>query len=326
MTELPAGWTLRRPTLDDAPRILEMVHASDIAAVGEADFTLDEVHEELTGPHTDMNRDSWLVLDDGGRIAGWAYPRNPTGKARDFVEVYVHPEIGLPAQRPLLRLMMARMAERAAELGHQVYAVRAAAVPTETRYIDALTDAGFTFRKQHARMQMPLAGVSPQPPEPPAGVLIRPVRAGDETEMRQFHAVIEAAFQDSDHRALAYPDWREQFLAESGVDFAEWFVAETDGVIAGALQSGGSGGDDENDEGWVKSLGVLRPYRKRGVGEALLRRALAVYAAQGRAKAGLGVDLANPTDAASLYRKVGMTALYRANVYETTVPAASDLR
>ncbi|WP_127543431.1 GNAT family N-acetyltransferase [Actinoplanes sp. OR16] len=319
MSDLPPGWQLRRPTLADAPAILALVHASDIAAVGEPDFTLDEVHEELTGPHTDMSRDCWLAIDPAGAIAGWAYPRNPTGKARDFAEVYVHPENGLPAQRPLLRLLMDRMAERAAELGHRVYSVRAGAIPTETPYIEALTDAGFVFLKQHARMQMPLAGVAHEPPAPPAGVTVRPVRAADEDEMRRFHAVIEEAFQDSDHRALTYQAWREQVRAESDVRFDEWFAAEVDGVLAGVLQSGGSGGDETNAEGWVRSLAVLRPYRKRGLGEALLRHALARYARQGRTKAGLGVDLANPTDAASLYFKVGMTALYRANVYETTL-------
>ncbi|MEU4421978.1 GNAT family N-acetyltransferase [Actinoplanes sp. NPDC024001] len=323
MSELPTGWTIRRPTLDDVPAILEMVHASDIAAVGEPDFTSDEVREELTGPNTDMARDSWLALDAEGTVVGWAYPRNTTGQARDFAEVYVWPERGEPAQRPLLALLMGRMRERAAELGHEVYEVRGAAIPTEKVYIEVLAEAGFTFLKQHARMQMPLAGVSPEVPAPPAGVVVRPVRAGDESEMRRFHAVIEEAFQDSDHPAMAFADWREQFESETGVDFAEWFVAEVDGVLAGVLQSGGTGGGDDSDEGWVKFLAVLRPYRKRGVGEALLRRAFAAYAAKGRAKAGLGVDLANPTDAASLYRKVGMTPLYQANVYRTTVTAAA---
>ncbi|BAL92676.1 hypothetical protein AMIS_74560 [Actinoplanes missouriensis 431] len=317
MSDLPPGWSLRRPTLADAPAILALVHASDIAAVGEPDFTLDEVHEELTGPNTDMSRDCWLAIDPAGGTAGWAYPRNPTGQARDFAEVYVHPETGLPAQRPLLRLLMARMVERAAELGHDVYTVRAGAIPTETAYIEALTGAGFVFLKQHARMQMPLAGVAHEPPAAPEGVTVRPVRADD--EMRRFHAVVEEAFRDSDHQALSYRDWQAKISAESGVRFDEWFVAEVDGVVAGVLQSGGSGGDESNDEGWVRSLAVLRPYRKRGLGEALLRRAFAGYAARGHAKAGLGVDLANPTDAASLYFKVGMTALYRANVYQTTV-------
>jgi mycothiol synthase len=168
-------------------------------------------------------------------------------------------------------------------------------------------------------MQMSLDGVSPVAPEPPAGITVRPVRHEDEDELRVFHAVIEEAFVDSDHRAMPFDGWREQ-VAKPGTPFDEWFVAEADGRIVGSLQSTDGGGD--TDEGWVKHLAVLRTYRKRGVGEALLRRAFATYAAKGRPKAGLGVDLANPTDAASLYFKVGMNALYRANIYRTTLEAA----
>jgi hypothetical protein len=36
------------------------------------------------------------------------------------------------------------------------------------------------------------------------------------------------------------------------------------------------------------------------------------------------VDLANPTEAARLYRSVGMTPAYEANIYQRTVAAAPD--
>jgi mycothiol synthase len=320
MSVLPDGWTIHRPTLDDIPAILAMVHASDIAAVGEPDCTADEIREALTEPHTDPERDCWLVRDEAGTIVGWAYPHNPAGGDRDFIEVYVWPERGVPAQRPLLELIMARMRTRATELGHDPYTVRAGAIPTEQAYVAALTEAGFVFVKQHARMQMSLAGVSAEAPEPPPGVTLRPVRAGDETEMRAFHAVIEAAFLDSDHPGTGYDDWRRQVDGEATHNFDEWFVAEVDGVPAGVLQSSDSGAAD--GEGWVKRLAVLRAYRRRGLGEALLRRAFAAYARNGRTKVGLGVDMANPTRAARLYLAVGMIPLYQADIYETTVRAA----
>ena len=40
------------------------------------------------------------------------------------------------------------------------------------------------------------------------------------------------------------------------------------------------------------------------------------YLANGRVSAGLGVDLANPTEAIRLYTGVGMRAAYQANIYE----------
>ena len=86
------------------------------------------------------------------------------------------------------------------------------------------------------------------------------------------------------------------------------------------LQSSDVGVEDNG--GWVKALATLRPYRRRGVGGALLRQAFAVYAAKGRKEAGLGVDLANPTEAARLYRSVGMYPMYEANIYQRTVAAA----
>ncbi|MDY7084584.1 MAG: GNAT family N-acetyltransferase [Actinomycetota bacterium] len=313
MTELPDGWSVRRPTLDDAPAILQLVHASDIAAVGYPDYSPEEVREALTEPNTDMARDCWVALDAGGRIVGWTYPGNATGASRDFIEVYVWPTDGLPAMRPLLELMLARVAERKAEFGHETYEVRAGAVPTETAWIDLLTEHGFGFLKQNARMQISLDGVSATPPEPPAGVLIRNVRPEDEAEMRAFHSVIEQAFLDSDHRALPYDAWRKQ---ASALD--EWFVAEVGGEVAGVLESSFDS-DQGNDEGWVKRLAVLGAYRKRGLGEALLRRAFATYAGKGRAKAGLGVDMANPTRAARLYLAVGMKPLYEANIYQKVI-------
>ncbi|MFF5295812.1 GNAT family N-acetyltransferase [Paractinoplanes globisporus] len=318
-TALPEGWTTRRPTLDDIPEILALVHASDIAAIGEPDFTADEVRERLTDANTDMSVDSWLALDEAGAIVGWTFPSNMTGGDRDFLEVFVHPERGRPAMRPLLALVMNRMTERAALLGHQRYEVRAGAIPAEQHYIDALTEAGFVFHRQHARMRMPLDGVSPTPPEPPAGAIVRPVRGDDEDDMRALHAVIEEAFRDTDHFAVDYPTWREQIANEPSVSYDEWFVAEVDGRVVGSLQSSDSGIDD--NEGWVKRLAVLGAYRKRGLGEALLRRAFAVYAAKGRSHAGLGVDLANPTEAVRLYLAVGLTPLYRANIYRTYVTA-----
>jgi mycothiol synthase len=318
-TTLPEGWTTRRPTLDDVPELLTLVHASDMAAIGEPDFTADEVREMLTDPNTDMARDSWLALDASGEIVGWAYPHNITGGDRDFLEVYVWPGRGVPAMRPLLALMLDRMSERAAELGHDPYQVRAGAIPTEQPWVEALTDAGFVFLKQHARMQMSLTDVPHAAPEPPAGVTVRPVRAGDDADLRALHAVIEEAFRDTDHFSVDYDTWCRQIDNEPSISYDEWFVAEVDGRVVGSLQSSDSSLDD--NEGWVKRLAVLRAYRKRGIGEALLRRAFGVYAAKGRTRAGLGVDMANPTQAIRLYYAVGMTPLYQANIYRRYVTA-----
>ena len=319
MTALPDGWLLRRPSLDDVDAILRLVHASDIASVGEPDYTADDVREMLTAPTTDMSEDCWVVEDTGGEIVGWAFPHSTAGRDREFIEVYAWPQRGEVVQRPLLDLLLDRAAVRGARLGHDPFLVRSGAVPNETRWIETLTAAGFAFLKMHARMTITLDGA-----EPPAhgvtvrsrGVTVRPLRHDDEAEMRRFHAVTAEAFRDTDHPEADYPTWRSQVDAESALEWDEWLVGEVDGEFAGALRS--SGGQDE-DTGWVKSLAVLRAYRRQGVGAALLRRAFALYAAKGRPAAGRGVDMANPTEAIRLYHAVGMRSLYEVNIYQRSV-------
>ena len=78
------------------------MHASDIAAVGEADFTTEEVVEILTAPNHDRERDSWVALDPEGRIVGWAYIDNPMKVARENFDAYVHPTDGREAHAVLL--------------------------------------------------------------------------------------------------------------------------------------------------------------------------------------------------------------------------------
>jgi mycothiol synthase len=318
---LPAGWTTRRPTLDDVPAILAVVHASDIAAVGHPDFSPEDVREALTAPNVDPGRDSWLAVDPAGEVVAWAYLENQSRGEREFVEVYVHPEKGLPAQAPLLARQLDRVAERAVEFGYAKMQVRAGAIPTEQRWIATLTATGFQFVKRFARMRRPLAGVPADPPPPPPGTQIRPVRSSDEAEMRLFHRILDTAFRDTpDYQPRTYEQWREAVAALPSVAWDEWFLATVDGEPAGILQSADQALDQ--NEGWVKNLAVLREYRRRGVGAALLARAFACYAGKRREHAGLGVDLSNPTEAARLYYAMGMTPSYEADIFERVVDAA----
>lgn len=310
---LPAGWTTRRPTLDDVPAIQAVVHASDIVAIGYPDFPAEVIQETLNAPNMDLAADTWLAVDPSGAVVAWAYLDNPTAGPEEFAEVYVHPEHGVPAQAPLLDLLLARARERCLLRGHQAPTIRGGAVPTEKLWIAVLRAAGFDFIKRYARMKRPLSSVSPLPPPP--GVAIRPLRADDEADLREFHRILDTAFRDTpDYRPMTYDLWRERVAAQSSVAWDEWFVAEVDGVPGGILQSSDQGRED--NVGWVKYLAVLREHRKRGLGAALLNRAFVTYAANGRTTAGLGVDLSNPTEAYRLYTAVGMTAAYEADIYE----------
>lgn len=319
--DLPAGWQIRRPGLDDVPAILALVHASDIAAVGEADFTAEEVVEILQAPNHDPERDSWLVTQPGGRVVGWAYVDNPTRDVRENLDVYVHPDGGEPAQAPLLALALTRIAERAREAGRGEVTVRAGAIASERHYLGVLDEAGFTFVKRYGRMRRALTGTETLP-VPRTGVVVRTIRAEDDADLRTFFGILKAAFDDiPDSLSGSYDDYRARLAALPSISWDEWFVAEVDGVPAAVLQSADQAG--ELNEAWVKNLAVSREFRGQGLGRLLLDTAFATYAAKGRRAAGLGVDMTNPTGAYRLYETVGMSPVYEADVYERQVTAAA---
>jgi mycothiol synthase len=320
-TESPAGWLIRRPTLDDVPEILAVVHASDIVAVGEPDFTTEEVVEILAAPNHDPQRDSWVALDETGRIVGWAYIDNPSRGQRDNFDAYVHPEYGRPMQPHLLDLVVGRIAQRAAEFGYPYLTARGGVIATEESYIALLRAAGFEFVKRYSRMRRDLAPDEPAP-QVPDGITIRPVRHDDDAEMRTFHRVLDASFRDTpDYQPISYETYRERLAALPGIDWDEWFVAEVDGDVVAILQSAGQVA--EQDEGWVKNLGVSKEYRGRGLGRMLLQTAFHTFARRGRRAAGLGVDMTNPTGAYRLYESVGMSPMYEADVYERRIDASA---
>jgi ribosomal protein S18 acetylase RimI-like enzyme len=58
--------------------------------------------------------------------------------------------------------------------------------------------------------------------------------------------------------------------------------------------------------GWISTLGVRRPWRKMGLGLALIRHSFGEFYKRGTTIIGLGVDASNPTGATRLYQRAGM--------------------
>jgi mycothiol synthase len=317
-TTLPDGWAIRPTTLADAPALLSLAVAGELEHLGEPDTTADEVHEMLTSP----NAGSWLVADAQGQVVGWGCLENDSGGDREHVSVYVWPRRGEPALRPLVALLVGEVARRARTFGHARVTARTGILPSETGLAAALQAGGFRFVRRHARMRIALRG-DEAAPVPPAGVTLDEVRPDDAAALHTCYELQAGAFADTDHTEdRDFTAWLAWLDGWRSVPWDEWRLARVAGVPAGTLIS--SNQQVEHDEGWVSRLAVARPYRGRGLGRLLLRTAFAQYAAKGRTSAGLGVDVSNPTGAYRLYRSVGMTPVYEADVYDLAVPAAPE--
>jgi ribosomal protein S18 acetylase RimI-like enzyme len=77
----------------------------------------------------------------------------------------------------------------------------------------------------------------------------------------------------------------------------------------------------EGDQGWVDVVGVRRPWRGRGVAQALLLRAFGALATRGAASVALNVDADSQTGATHLYERVGMHIRREWRLYERQLHA-----
>src|SRR4029079_12656768 len=68
--------------------------------------------------------------------------------------------------------------------------------------------------------------------------------------------------------------------------------------------------------GWIRTLGVRRRWRKRGLGEALLLHSFDEFYKRGTKTIGLGVDAQSPTGATRLYQRAGMHVAAEYVIYE----------
>jgi mycothiol synthase len=140
---------------------------------------------------------------------------------------------------------------------------------------------------------------------------VRAFRDGDE---RRFHQGHQESFADTwEFTVEPFETWSHWFLG-STFQPEHWFVVEEGDELAALAMCRIS--DTEQDVGWVRILGVLPAYRRRGLALALLRHVFRHFAERGMKAVGLGVDAENPTGAVALYERAGMHVARRNVTYE----------
>ena len=169
---------------------------------------------------------------------------------------------------------------------------------------------GYLLWRSSYTMNVDLGETAPDVPGEPDGITFRPYRDGDEEPLRV--AINETFAEDPFHHEMTPAHFREFFLRKRGFDPSLWMLAWDARELAGfVLAFPGRPGED--DLGWIEVLGVREPWRRRGLGETLLRSAIAELHARGLRRVGLGVDAENETGALSLYERVGMNVVRQGN-------------
>ncbi|HUG48454.1 MAG TPA: GNAT family N-acetyltransferase [Candidatus Limnocylindria bacterium] len=300
--QVPAGYTIRRPTRADLPAIAEFTASCDLHDTGGVDFTPAAFEMEWAFPRFDPATDAWTIHAPAAELVAYAHVLRRPKVAPETIG-WVHPEHrGRGLGGLLVDLTEARVREIVEAPGAEEprsivnwtnHAVRDAATLLEAR--------GYRVNRSFWRMSITLGEEEPAAPAWPDGVELRPMRVGVDDEA--VYETVVTAFRDHWGSApLPFPEWREVRMGTRFFDPKLWLLAWTDDRLVGASLN-----MDEDGDAWVQTLGVLREARGKGLGRALLLESFRAFHRRGRRRVLLGVDSENLTGATRLYENAGMT-------------------
>ncbi|MBN2045794.1 MAG: GNAT family N-acetyltransferase [Anaerolineales bacterium] len=317
---LPEGFSIRPVTLEDIPAAVELFNQTSVEMIGSRDFTPKEIEKDWTTPGVAPETDFRAVISPDGLLVGyvevWTIGELPV---HPWVWGRVHPDFkGLGIGTALLTWAERRASQVIETVPPDArVAFRSTAFDTHQPSNDLLN--GYGMKKIRHSFQMRIR-MTEKPPEPvwPEGISVRTFRPED---LEAVYRADEEAFQDHfGHTPQEFEAglarFRHMFVEdEEGFDPELWFLAMDGEEIAGISLCRKQSWEDK-DLGWVSSLAVRRPWRKCGIGLALLQESFNAFWQRGKKSVGLGVDGENLTGALRLYKKAGMKTHRQHNMYE----------
>ncbi|MEP7135200.1 MAG: GNAT family N-acetyltransferase [Chloroflexota bacterium] len=343
--ELPAGFTTRGAVLDDVEDALKMFNRWSRSVIGEDEITdAVGIRTEWSSPGFDPAEDIHLVFallatsEKFKETSGVA----PNGEMAGYIEVWT------TAKPPVHPWIWARVDPRYEGLGIGTYLLtwgeeRAKQaldrVPADLRFAPRVgayrqaetskklfEDMGYQRIRSSYSMRIDM-DTPPIAPEWPAGITLRIYNP--ETDLEAVYRADDESFRDHfGHVDTPFEEGLKRFkhfmTGYEGFDPTLWFLAMDGEQVAGICLCRAQAYDDP-EVGYVNILGVLRPWRKRGIGLALLRHAFGELYRRGKRKAGLGVDAENLTGALRLYENAGMHVHQAMDQFEKEIRAGKEI-
>lgn len=154
-----------------------------------------------------------------------------------------------------------------------------------------------------------------EPPPAPQwadGIIVRRFIKGRD-EQATYRADEEAAQDKGYHEPLSYEAWVKRMqMDRENFDPSLWFLACAGDEVAGVALNLFA---RETNTGWVDHLSVRRPWRKRGIGKALLLHTFYEFYVRDVRRVRLSVDSKSLTNAPRLYESVGMQTVQQYHIY-----------
>ena len=326
--ELPEGFTARGATLADAGAALEMFNIWMQRIVGQDDLAdVNVLREDWETPQFDPEQDIRVVFSPTGQLVGyievWTITKPPV---HPWIWGRVHPDFGGLGIGTALMEWAEEYARRVlpdlpADLR---FAPRTGSLRIAEDSKRLFENIGFKRIRSSYEMRIEMDEAPPVPIWS-EGITLK---AGSHEEIPAIYSAFRESFRD--HFGHIEEPFEEglahfaHFMKSDGNDPSMWFLAMDGDEIAG-ISLCRPEGYSETDVGWVNILGVRRPWRKRGIGVALLQHSFGEFYRRGQRKAGLGVDAENLTGALRLYEKAGMHVHLIFDTYEKTIREGREI-
>jgi mycothiol synthase len=286
----------------DLPGITAVINSSLAADRNGERITPEELANFYAHPiHWDPLQDA-LLVEVGGALIGYAnteWREEDGGACLHLIQLSILAEWrGRGLELAMQRTMERRAGEVAgADPGGTRHWFSSRSPDSWHAYSEMLLAQGYTPAGYYYEMQRLLDDDLPEVLLP-AGIAIRPPLP---EHYRSIWEASEECFRDQrDHVAPSEESYLA-WVATPDLDPCLWLVAWDGNQVAGAaINVVHQGGWGETDD-----LFVRRPWRKRGLGRALLIGSLHLFKARGLTTAGLGVDVDNRSNAVGLYESNG---------------------
>jgi mycothiol synthase len=320
-TILDPGISLRFANWDDLSAVTQLVY--DVCEA-DGDTTVAVTEEEMAlewkSPGFDIETNGIVAVTADGRVVGFEEFANEHEHSKLRTDGYVHPQFkGLGIATAMMRAVGERAQKEIPLAASDVRVYIHSTLDSHDEDGRSVHESeGYSPIRYHWRMQTDLKS-SPPTADWPKSIELRPF-VRDEHARKVWEAQNEAFRDHWGSHDIPFEQWELGKFNHSEFDPSLWVIAWDGDQIAGAAQNRFRMGI-----GWVSNLGVRRPWRKMGLGYALLIHSFGEFYKRGTTTIGLGVDAQNPTGATRLYTKAGMYAASEFVTYEKELRPGQSL-
>jgi len=296
-------YSVRPARLSDIEAVHEIIANQNIVDYGNALKTMADLQRSWQS--IDLNKDTCTAYADG-KLAGYAELLD-----NDSPFIYLAERNNVDLAFQLLMILEEMATNRKKETVNLFTKIS----EENNTLLQLFASNGYKSNLSFLIMELVL-NEAPDSPAWPAGIIVRTFIKGQDEQVT-YRIDEEAAKDKGYHDPLSHEAWVKRMgMEKKSFDPGIWFLACEGNEVAGvALNVFGK----ESNTGWVDHLSVLREWRNKGIGKALLLHTFGEFYQRSINHIKLSVDSKSLTNAPHLYESVGLKTIQQYHIYRKEI-------